>query len=65
MGQTFFIMMIAAMAAVLVSLFVGLFYMGKGGEDAKKKSQKAMRMRVLLQGVALLFFVLAALTIKK
>lgn len=64
MGYTFFALMGVAMLLVLASLFMGLFYMGRDGEAAKLKSQKMMRARVILQGVALLFFILAALSAK-
>jgi hypothetical protein len=53
-----------AMLLVLGSLFMGVFYMGREGDAAKLKSQKMMRMRVYMQGVALLLFILAALSAK-
>lgn len=59
MSNIFLILMACAAAAVLVSLFIGVGAMAKGGEAAKKYSQKMMRARVILQGLALLFFVLA------
>ena len=45
-----------AMAAVLVVLMVGVFAMFKGGEFNRKYANKLMRLRVLLQAVALLLF---------
>lgn len=65
MDQGFFILMIVAMVAVAGTMFFGLFQMVKTGDEARAKSQKAMRVRVILQGVALLLFALAALTMKK
>lgn len=62
MNYMFFVLMGIAMLAVLASLFIGLFAMGREGEDAKRLSQKMMRWRVYLQGIALLLFALAALT---
>lgn len=45
-----------AMAAVLIVLLVGVFAMFKGGEFNRKYANKLMRLRVLLQAVALLLF---------
>ena len=58
----FFILMLVAMAAVVVSLILGIFVMAKGGETSKKYSNKLMQARVTLQGIALLLFALAILT---
>lgn len=58
----FIIMMIVAMLATLASLFIGLFAMVKGGEFNKKHGNRLMQLRVMLQGAALLFFVLAFMT---
>ena len=52
-------MMMAAMVAVLASLVVGIVSMAKGGEFNKKYGNRLMRTRVTLQGVALVFFMLA------
>jgi hypothetical protein len=51
-------LMLAAMAAVLVSLVLGLFSMAKGGEFNKKYGNKLMQARVVLQGLALVLLVL-------
>jgi len=51
--------MFIAMGAVVVSLCLGIFAMVKGGEFSKKYSTKLMRARVMLQGIAILFFILA------
>jgi amino acid transporter len=45
-----------AMAAVLIVLLVGVFAMFKGGEFNRKYANKLMRLRVLLQAVALVLF---------
>jgi len=58
----FFILMLLAMAAVLISLVMGVLVMAKGGETAEKYGNKLMQARVTLQGVALLLFALAILT---
>lgn len=62
MSNVFFVLMACAAIAVLASLFIGVGAMAKGGETSKKYSQKMMRARVILQGLALLFFVLAMLS---
>lgn len=62
MHTLFPILMVMAMLAVVGSLFVGLFFMARGGRGDPRRSNKAMRLRVMLQGAALLLFVLAILT---
>jgi len=61
-ANPFFILMIVAMLAVLAALFAGLIGMARGGEFNEKYGNKLMRLRVILQGVALLLFVAAAMT---
>lgn len=46
------LLLAAALAAVLVVLGLGVFEMARGGPPAR--SQRLMRLRVLLQGVAIL-----------
>ena len=58
----FIVLMGIAMLAVLASLFLGLFVMVKGGEANKKYGNKLMQARVWLQGLAILFFILAVST---
>ncbi len=53
------ILLAAALLAVLASLVVGLFAMARGKEQDAALSQKMMRMRVTLQGVALAAFLIA------
>ena len=65
MGAVFFILMSIAMAAVLAVLLIGVLGMAKGGAFNKKYGNRLMRARVILQGVALAFFVLAVVTVKK
>lgn len=62
MSNIFTVLMIIAMAAVLASLVVGIGAMAKGGEFNKKYGNKLMRLRVILQGVALLLFALAVMS---
>ena len=58
----FVILMALAMLGVLVSLFTGLVSMARGGDFNRRNGNKMMRMRVLLQGLAVLLFVAAALS---
>ena len=46
-----------SMLAVAVVLFWGVIAMGRGGEYNAKWSNKIMRYRIVLQGIALLVFV--------
>ncbi len=62
MSSVFTVLMAAAMLAVLVSLTTGLIAMARGGEFNQKYGNKLMRLRVVLQGVALLLFVLALIS---
>lgn len=56
------ILMVVAMAAVLASLFGGLIAMARGGEFNRKYGNRFMRWRVMLQGLALLFFAIAVMS---
>jgi hypothetical protein len=62
MSTLFFVLMLLAMLAVLVSLGVGMYYMTRQGEAYRHKSNQWMQYRVMLQGLAILLFALAALT---
>lgn len=62
MRSIFFTLMIIAMVAVLGSFLVGMYSMMKGGEFNEKYGNRLMRLRVLLQGVALAFFAAAILS---
>lgn len=62
MDNIFFILALLSIGAVAVSLFGGLFVMGRGGENDAKISNKMMRLRVLFQACAIIFLFLAYLT---
>jgi len=62
MASLFPTLMILAMLMVVGSLFIGLFFMARGGGGDARRSNKAMRLRVALQGIALLLFAIAMLT---
>lgn len=62
MSGFFFIAMIVAMIATLGILATGMIAMIKGGEFNAKYGNKLMRARVMMQGIALLFFALALMS---
>ena len=49
-----------SLAAVTLTLFVGLFALFRGGDFGRSYSNKLMRLRVLLQFIAILVLVAAA-----
>jgi len=53
-----FALLIAAMAATVGALFLGLYSMARGGEFDKRNANRFMRLRVLCQGVAILLFII-------
>ncbi|UCH72977.1 MAG: twin transmembrane helix small protein [Rhodospirillales bacterium] len=50
------ILLFVAMGLTLVVLFTGLISMARGGEFNRKNSNRLMRLRVILQGIAVLIF---------
>jgi nitrogen fixation-related uncharacterized protein len=48
-----------SLAAVTITLFVGLFALFRGGDFGRSYSNKLMRLRVLLQAVAIAVLVAA------
>ncbi|WP_207479877.1 twin transmembrane helix small protein [Arenibaculum pallidiluteum] len=48
-----------AMLGVVVSLFIGIFGMARGGDFNARNGNRMMRWRVMLQGLALLLLALA------
>ncbi|MGP1397775.1 MAG: twin transmembrane helix small protein [Inquilinaceae bacterium] len=62
MRTFFFVMTIVSMIAVLATLAVGLVAMTRGGTFNDKYGNKLMRARVMLQGLALLFFAAAMMS---
>lgn len=46
------------MLATLATLMVGVISMGKGSDFNKRNANKLMRLRVILQGLALVCFAL-------
>jgi hypothetical protein len=64
MSNVVFGVMIAAMVATLGVLFFGLFSMARGGEFHKRNANKIMRWRVVVQGAAILLFLLFVLLVR-
>ncbi len=59
MGPFFLILIAVALALVVASLLMGLVVMARGGEVAKKYSNKLMQLRVVLQAIAILIILIA------
>lgn len=57
----FGILLAIALGLTLIVLFAGVITMGRGGEVARKYGNKLMRWRLILQGIAVVLFVLAML----
>ncbi|MBA3813893.1 MAG: twin transmembrane helix small protein [Alphaproteobacteria bacterium] len=49
-------LLVAAMAATLGALILGLFTMFKAGSKADERSNRMMRLRIIFQALAILFF---------
>ncbi|MGH7018189.1 MAG: twin transmembrane helix small protein [Caulobacteraceae bacterium] len=64
MSSFFAILIPAALAAVALTLGVGVYSLFRGGEFALKWSNKLMRLRVLLQFCAILILVAAAVILR-
>ncbi len=57
-------LMIVAMVATLGVLLFGLFSMARGGDFNRRNSNRLMRWRVVLQGAAILLFLLLVLVMR-
>lgn len=62
MNNIVLISLAVAMLAVLATLALGIIAMTRGGEFNKKYGNKLMRLRVVLQGIALVLFAVALLS---
>jgi hypothetical protein len=51
-----FVLLLVAMLGTLAVLFAGLFTMARGGEFNKRHGNRLMRLRVAMQGAAILIF---------
>jgi hydrogenase/urease accessory protein HupE len=59
MRDIFSLLIPIALASVLIALVVGLFALFKGGKFGRSYSNKLMRLRVLLQFIAVMVLVAA------
>jgi hypothetical protein len=57
-------LMIVAMVATLGVLLLGLFSMARGGEFNRRNANRFMRWRVVLQGAAILLFLILVLVMR-
>ncbi|MDP6352051.1 MAG: twin transmembrane helix small protein [Alphaproteobacteria bacterium] len=64
MEAVFPMLIVIALAAVLVVLATGIIAMFRGGEFNRKYGNKLMRLRVVLQALAVLLMVLFVVLIK-
>jgi hypothetical protein len=60
MTGVFAILVPLALAAVLITLGVGIYALFRGGDFGRSYSNKLMRLRVLLQFIAIIILVAAA-----
>ena len=59
MNGLFHILIPLSLGAVLIVLFIGIFALFRGGDFGRSYSNKLMRLRVVLQFVAILILVAA------
>jgi uncharacterized membrane protein len=59
MNHVFDFLIPAALAGVVITLFVGLFALFRGGDFGRSYSNKLMRLRVLMQAIAVALLVAA------
>jgi len=59
MSQVFDILIPVALAAVFLTLVAGLYALFRGGEFGRSHSNRLMRLRVLMQFIAVLVLVAA------
>ena len=64
MEKLFTVLIFVAMGAVLIVLLVGVASMFRGGDFNRKYANKLMRLRVLLQALALALFAIFMLFIR-
>jgi hypothetical protein len=65
MTGVFAILVPLALAAVLITLGVGIFALFRGGDFGRSYSNKLMRLRVLLQFIAIIVLVAAVYFLRR
>lgn len=59
MANAFTVLIPVSLAAVTITLFVGIYALFRGGDFGRSYSNKLMRLRVVLQAVAVAILVAA------
>lgn len=59
MDKVFDVLIPLSLAAVTITLFVGLYALFRGGDFGRSNSNKLMRLRVVLQFIAVVILVAA------
>ena len=62
MNGVIFTLLAVTLVAVVIVLLTGVIGMARGGEFNAKYGNKLMRLRVILQGLAVVLFVLLVVT---
>lgn len=62
MNTVILILLASSLAAVVIVLLIGVVGMARGGDFNAKYGNKLMRARVILQGLAIVLFILFAVT---
>jgi hypothetical protein len=62
MNTVILILLAVTLAAVVIVLLTGVVGMARGGDFNAKYGNKLMRLRVILQGLAIVLFILLAVT---
>lgn len=62
MNTVILILLAGSLAAVVIVLLIGVVGMARGGDFNAKYGNKLMRARVILQGLAIVLFILFAVT---
>jgi hypothetical protein len=62
MNTVILILLAGSLAAVVIVLLIGVVGMARGGDFNAKYGNKLMRLRVILQGLAIVLFILLVVT---
>jgi len=62
MSNVILILLAGSLAAVVIVLLTGVVGMARGGDFNAKYGNKLMRLRVILQGLAVVLFILLVVT---
>lgn len=65
MNNVIIILLAITLAAVVIVLLAGVIGMARGGDFNAKYSNRLMRLRVILQGVAIALFLVLVVSAKR